>query len=371
MKLYEHEAKQLLERHGVGTPAADEQNEAVVKAQVLAKNRAEKGGVRFADTPKEAQDIRDRMQNMEIDGESVDSVLVEQQVDIEQEYYISFMYDTDFRAPVMLFSGDGGTGVEGRGADRLVVPEAETWRFREFLNNRVPSSELNPLSSTLVSAAKAFFEEDMRLLEINPLAQTPDGYVAVDALAELEDDASFRHNREFPERSELGREKTKRERAAERIDEDDHRGVAGKYIEMDGDIGMMLAGGGASLTNMDAMMEAGGQPANYTEYGGNPPTEKVYRLSKVIMDRDLNGLWHVGGTANNTDILRTMKGFVQALREEEPEYPIVVRRDGPHADEAFDLLRRVRQELDLRMKLYRNDTPMTQTAEELMEMIEA
>ena len=134
---------------------------------------------------------------------------------------------------------------------------------------------------------------------------------------------------------------------------------------------MMLAGGGASLTNMDAIIEYGGEPANYTEYGGNPPTEKVYRLSKVIMSKpDLKGLWHVGGTANNTDIYRTMKGFVQALEEIDPDYPIVIRRDGPNADKAFEMLREKKEELDLDMKLYRNDTPMTKTAEILMEMIE-
>ncbi|PSH00165.1 MAG: hypothetical protein BRC28_00960 [Nanohaloarchaea archaeon SW_4_43_9] len=134
---------------------------------------------------------------------------------------------------------------------------------------------------------------------------------------------------------------------------------------------MMLAGGGASLTNMDAMIEYGGEPANYTEYGGNPPTEKVYRLSKVIMSKPgLRGLWHVGGTANNTDIYRTMKGFCQALEDERPDYPIVVRRDGPNADKAFELLRETRERLDLNMKLYRNDTSMTETAETLMQMVE-
>ena len=66
-----------------------------------------------------------------------------------------------------------------------------------------------------------------------------------------------------------------------------------------------------------------------------------------------------------------MKGFVQALEEERPDYPIVVRRDGPHADEAFELLREKKEELDLDMKLFRNDTPMTQTAEVLMEMVES
>jgi citryl-CoA synthetase large subunit len=122
---------------------------------------------------------------------------------------------------------------------------------------------------------------------------------------------------------------------------------------------------------MDALISYGGQPANYTEYGGNPPTEKVYKLTKVILGKPgLKGCWHVGGTANNTDIERTMKGFCQALEEIQPDYPIVVRRDGPNADEGFELLRETRDKLDLNMKLFRNDTPMTKTAEVLMEMIE-
>ncbi|MFB6145374.1 MAG: ATP citrate lyase citrate-binding domain-containing protein, partial [Candidatus Nanohaloarchaea archaeon] len=71
-----------------------------------------------------------------------------------------------------------------------------------------------------------------------------------------------------------------------------------------------------------------------------------------------------------TDILRTMKGFVQALEEERPDYPIVIRRDGPNADKAFEMLREKKEELDLNMKLFRNDKPMTESAEDLMEMFE-
>jgi len=88
------------------------------------------------------------------------------------------------------------------------------------------------------------------------------------------------------------------------------------------------------------------------------------------MSKDIEGLLHVGGTANNTNILRTMKGFIQALKEEKPDYPIVIRRDGPQSDEAFELLREVREELNLDMKLYRNDLPMTKSAEILMEKLE-
>ena len=358
MKLYEHEAKKLLEKRGLKVP--EKEGEAyVVKAQVLASDRKKHGGIKFPESKKEAEKIAEEMKKSKIKGHEVNQVLIEEQIDIQEEYYMAFLWDTELRRPVMLFSEDGGSGIENREVQKTELGEENNFEELE--------EDLRPLAEKLF---ETFLEEDIEFLEVNPLAFDRENFVVVDAMIELEDDASFRHEWDFPERTEFAREKTEREIEAEKIDEDDHRGVAGKYTELEGDIGMMLAGGGASLTNMDALIEAGGKPANYTEYGGNPPTEKVYRLSKIIMSKELNGLLHVGGTANNTNILRTMKGFIQALREEKPDYPIVVRRDGPQADEAFELLLEVREELGLDMKLYRNDLPMTESAEKLMEMIE-
>ncbi|MFB6217190.1 MAG: ATP-grasp domain-containing protein [Candidatus Aenigmatarchaeota archaeon] len=370
MRLYENESKQLLQEYDVDIPGG-EGSSYVVKAQVLTQDRKKHGGVRFADSREEAEQVMEELKDSKVNGHEVNEVLIEAKTEIEEEFYAALMYDTGSRKPVLLFSSEGGSGIENRAVEKLEIEDIEQWRIREFLkDNGVKSSRIVKLSIELQKLAKCFLEEDARMLEVNPLAKTNDGYVAIDAMIDLEDDASYRHSRDYEERSEFGRSKTEREIRAEEIDKGDHRGIAGKYTELEGDIGMMLAGGGASLTNMDAIMAYGGEPANYTEYGGNPPTEKVYRLSKVIMSRpDLKGLWHVGGTANNTDIYRTMKGFCQALREEKPDYPIVIRRDGPNADKAFELLRETRDELNLDMKLFRNDTPMTQTAEELMKMV--
>jgi succinyl-CoA synthetase beta subunit len=374
VKLQEHEAKKILEEHGLKTPSRELNfgKNYVVKAQVLANDRKEKGLVKFASNLEEAEAVKQEMIGAEFQGQEVEEAVIEEKIDFDEEYYVSFIYDTDTRKPEMIFSSDGGSGIESREAEKLPLEDDSQFRFRQFLKEQgFEGKEIVKLGITLQKIFRTFLEQDARMLEINPLAKTEDGYVILDAMMDLDDDASYRHDRELPERSDLGREKTERELRAEKIDEEDHRGVAGKYTELEGDIGMMLAGGGASLTNMDALIEYGGEPANYTEYGGNPPTEKVYRLSKVIMSKPgLNGLWHVGGTANNTDILRTMKGFIQALEEEEPDYPIVIRRDGPNADQAFELLREKKEELDLNMKLYRNDTPMTKTAETLMEMVE-
>jgi citryl-CoA synthetase large subunit len=374
MKLHEHEAKQILQKHGLKTPSQqlDSAQEYVVKAQILANNRMEMDAIQFAKNVEEAEALKHEMMGAEFKGVEPEEVLVEKKLDFEGEYYVSFMYDTDTRNPVMIFSSEGGTGIEDREASKLVLKDGSSFRFRQFLKEQgFEGKKIIGLGSTLQKLFKAFLEEDARLLEINPLAETEEDYVVLDAMMDLEDDAAYRHDREFPERTATGEQKTERELEAEKIDEDDHRGVAGKYTELDGDIGMMLAGGGASLTNMDALIEYGGKPANYTEYGGNPPTEKVYRLSKVIMSKPgLNGLWHVGGTANNTDIYRTMKGFVKALGEVEPDYPIVIRRDGPNADKAFEMLREKKEKLDLNMQLFRNDKPMTESAEDLMELVE-
>ncbi len=370
MKLYENEAKELLERYGLETPGRDSDSY-VVKAQVLAKNRKQNDGIKFGDSLEKAESIAEEMKGSEVNSHQVEDVLIEEKVDFDQEYYVAFLYDTDTRSPALIFSNQGGSGIENRETDKLSFDTLDQWRIRQFLKTHgVESSELVGLASAIEKIGKTFLEEDARMVEVNPLVKTEEGFVVLDAMADLDDDASYRHSRDYPERSAFGREKTGREMKAEKIDEDDHRGIAGKYTELEGDIGMMLAGGGASLTNMDAIKSYGGEPANYTEYGGNPPTEKVYKLSKVIMSKQLNGLWHVGGTANNTDIYRTMKGFCKALREEKPDYPIVVRRDGPNADKAFELLREVRGEIGLNMKLYRNDTPMTETGKTLMEMVE-
>ena len=363
----------MLSQHGLDIPSQniDGDEERIVKAQIMANNRKDIGAVRFADNLEEAGDIKQDMLDSSFEGAEPDEVLVEEKIDFTEEYYVSFMYDTDSRTPSMVFSREGGSGIEDRNAEKFPIEESSQFRFRQILKQQgIEGDDLVRLGSVLQSLFEAFLEEDARLLEVNPLAETEDGYVVLDAMMDLEDDASFRHDWNFSDRTVMKREKTDREVRAEKIDEDDHRGVAGKYTELDGDIGMMLAGGGASLTNMDALIEYGGSPANYTEYGGNPPGEKVYRLSKVIMSKPgLNGLWHVGGTANNTDVERTMDGFIKALREEKPDYPIVIRRDGPHADEAFENLRKVREELDLNMKLFRNDKPMTESAEDLMEMV--
>ncbi|MFB6216089.1 MAG: ATP-grasp domain-containing protein, partial [Candidatus Aenigmatarchaeota archaeon] len=127
MKLQEHEAKQLLEKHGLEIPEQgldEKEKEYVVKAQILANHRKEMGGIKFAKNRKEAEAEKQEMIGGRLDTHEVKNVLVEEQIDFTEEYYVSFMYDTDTRKPAMIFSSEGGTGIEDREAEKLPLKDS-------------------------------------------------------------------------------------------------------------------------------------------------------------------------------------------------------------------------------------------------------
>ena len=170
----------------------------------------------------------------------------------------------------------------------------------------------------------------------------------------------------------MGRLPTDREIAVTKVDEGDdwYRGTAGKYIEMDGDIAILFSGGGASIANMDALMNVGLKPANYTEYSGNPPREKVAALSKIVLSKpELKGLWIAGGVANFTNVKETFLGIIDALDEIKPSYPIVIRRAGPFGKEGFDLMKECGERNGLDITMFGGEVSMGETAKILADKI--
>ena len=203
------------------------------------------------------------------------------------------------------------------------------------------------------------------LLEINPLAQTKTGYSCLDAHIELDDFAMSRHKeRAYSERfSNLGRPLTEREKSVKIASEADYHGTV-KYIELDGNIAFLAAGGGGSLTCMDALIDAGGQPANYTEFSGDPTEEKMSVLTKqAITQPGIMGCWIVGAVANFSRIDTMMSGIVKAFEEVNPKFPIVVRRAGPYEKEGLAILKEAAQKHGWDIEVYGAETPLTTTAE--------
>lgn len=379
MNLYEFEGKKLFAKHGIATPTGVvvrrgddvrskieelEIKNFVVKAQVLSGKRGKNNGIKFCDSVEEAVTACEELFNVNIRGQYVSALLVEEKLDIAEERYLSITYDTNKKQPVVIYSRQGGIDIED-------VPEEKIEKYWEDIRQEKIQAVV-PLAQELWNC---FLAEDTRLVEINPLVKTADGrWVAADAKVAIDDDAFYRHEewKELEPRTMMGRLPTEREIAVKKIDEGEkyYQGTAGKYIELDGDIAMILNGGGASIANMDALIKVGLKPANYTEYSGNPPREKVYNLAKIVLSKPgLRGLWMAGVVANFTNVKETFLGIIDALDETKPTYPIVVRRDGPESQEAMELMHECAKRNNLHIKLFTKETSMGDTARVLAEMI--
>lgn len=391
MNLFEHEGKALLARHGLRVPrsflvrrgaraSADDVRAAgagplMVKAQVLSKDRAGRGGVLRRDDAEAALDAAQAFLASGLDSDAVEAVLIEEAVSAVREAFLSCVHDSGLRGPALLFAPDGGTGVEASRAVRRFAldardPTAMPAECREALETVSPS--LVPSVRALI---EAFWTEDARQAEINPVAILDDGScVALDAKITLDAAAAFRHP-EWQAYGGLARSATSpREAAARAIDagERGDRGTAGTYREMDGDAAVLLSGGGASLAVMDEMARAGLRPANYAEYSGNPPRERVRALARIVLSKPgLRGLLVAGGIANFTDVKETFAGIVEALEEARPTFPIVVRRAGPGDDEGLELMRECADRLGLRLALHGKETTLAEAVAGLKEMMDA
>jgi len=393
MILYEYEGKKMLSEAGIAVPngqviESPEQKvplnyPIVLKAQVLSGKRAQAGGIVMVEKPEQLESKLKGLLGQVINKEKATKVLAEEKIDFEKEYYISLAYDTNTRGPILTISEEGGTGIEEREVKiypvdpiKHILCHSERSEESSMVGEDPSGRDFDPQDDNfllphelLQKLIDLFFAADSLLLEINPLVLTRAGkWVALDAKIKLDDAAAGRHSDwNFPSRSAPGHTPTQNEIEAKKIDEGDYRGVAGSaYFDLPGDIAVLASGGGASLAAMDALIKVGGKPANYTEYGGNPPREKVAKLTKVVLGKpNLNGLWVVGALANFTNIYETLSGFIEGLREAEKllgkkfDFPIVIRRAGPEDQKARQMLKRVK---DFDLHIFGEETSITESA---------
>ncbi len=386
-KLKEFEGKELLKKFSINIPKSklitnleeiSNVNKTVAKAQILSGKRAINNGVKICNSNEELKDYVKEILNRKILNETVKEILIEEKIDIIEEHYIAFMFNTKEKCPQLIISKNGGINIEEihrenphniliRNINPLTgLKKEEIIRELKKLN----FNNIEDLADTILKLYKCFEDSDLKLLEINPLAfSSSSKYIALDCVAIIDSEALKRHDFNFPPRIGF-REPTAREIEARKIDEDDYRGVAGKtFLDLDGDIAILASGGGASIVCMDALLTYNGKPANYTEYSGNPSKEKVKKLALLVLSKpNLNGLWIVGGTANFTDIEETFKGLIEAFEEINPKYPIVIRRAGPKDKEAFQLMKDASIKNNWNIHLYDENTPMTITARTIVDL---
>lgn len=352
MKLCEYEGKALFQKYGITVPRfelihPDTTQTALeyplmLKSQVPTSDRKAKGGIVHLKSAEEFVAAKEKLFALPVDGHLPELLLAEETIVFEKEVYVSFSYSTAHRGAVLALNARGGTGVHEANITPVdILDELSSATLRDALV-RADVEATAGVIAVIQQLWKLFREEGVLMAEINPLFLMADGRAVAGDAKVIHDDALT--------------------------------GISERpFIELGGDIAVIASGGGASMLNIDILMRAGGKPANYVEYSGNPKREVVEELTmRVLAQPGLRGAWVVGGTANFTDIFETMSGFVDGLRKitPKPTYPVVIRRDGPRQEEARAMLMEVVAREGFNMHVFGSEISMVESAARLMKLME-
>ena len=353
MKLFEYEAKNILAKYGIATPKGELATSVsqaceiasklkppfVVKAQVLVAGRGKAGGILFADSIQEIEKTAEKLLNLRIKGIPVQSVWIEEKIQIKKELYFGLTVDRFNRSYVAIASAVGGMEIEEVAAKTpekvirfLINPQIG---FRSFHARQIAKSieyngnQLSVLEKIFENLYRAGMNYDAELIEMNPLAETFDGkFVAADARIIIDDNALFRHQ-EYKERI-LESELTPQEIEAAKND------LA--YVKLDGNVGVIGNGAGLVMATLDTIQYYGGKPANFLDVGGGAPSEKIATALRIVLsDLDVKALFIniLGGITRCDEVA---KGILEAREKVGIKKPMVIRLVGTNEDEGKRIL---------------------------------
>ena len=360
MKIHEYQAKTILARHGVSTPLGEVVSSAaeagdvahrlagrvVVKAQIYAGGRGQGGGVKVAETPEDAVRIAGEMIGMTLvtaqtgpQGRVVSRLLIEEGIEIADEFYLGLLIDRSKRQPLMMASSAGGMEIERVAAEspelikRMHIDPGSglaLFQARRLADGiGLAGSASRRAISLMRSVYGAFRAEDASLVEINPLVVTVSGEVlALDAKMTFDDNALFRH----PELEQL------RDLSEEEELEVEASKESLNYIRLDGTIGCMVNGAGLAMATMDIIKLTGGEPANFLDVGGGATVDQIRAAFRILSSdtRVRAVLINIFGGILRCDVLAA--GVVGAVQEFGLTLPVVIRMEGTNVDEGRRIL---------------------------------
>jgi succinyl-CoA synthetase beta subunit len=355
VKIHEYQAKEVLRKYGVPTPqgipcfSVEEAEDAVrklggkvwvVKAQIHAGGRGKGGGVKVAKSPEEVKTWASKILGMQLvthqtgpEGQKVRRLLIEEGADIQKELYVGIVVDRVTQKVCVMASSEGGMDIEEVAAKTpekihkvFIDPErgltdAEADDIAAKIG--IPAASIAKARAVLQGLARAFWDSDASLAEINPLILTGSGdVIALDAKMNFDDNALARH----PEIT-----------AMRDLDEEDPFEIEASkhdlsYISLDGNIGCMVNGAGLAMATMDTIKLYGAEPANFLDVGGGATADKVTAAFKIMLsNKKVKAiLVNIFGGIMKCDTIAT--GIVSAAREVKLGVPLVVRMKGTNED---------------------------------------
>ena len=391
--LYEYQGKELLKMVGIPVPeggiaatprdahslAKKIAKPVAIKAQVWATGRFAAGGVKFAETPEEAEHLTREMLKAGIKGLKVENVLIEEKISVEREFYCGVIINDSYKVkgPVLIFSSRGGTGIEEiaakypeevKRANVDILKGVDIEDIKKMVDGLpITGNFIGPLSQVVCGIYQAFEKYDLRSIETNPIVVTRDGKLyAADCHAVIDDASVFKHPElgiEYPR--DIGRYPTELEKVAWQIEKEDFRGT-GYFVQMvkeikpdEGYVGFHGIGGGGAMLGADALIRHGLKIADFADTSGNPTASKVYRIVKLIFSQpDIEGYILMGAVVANQDQWHHANALVRALREElthRPGFPVVLLIAGNKEKESLEILREGLKGTPGRVEIYGRD----------------
>ena len=352
MDLFEYQGKSLYANYDIAHPNSFLVNKiedleqgfnlnypVVVKAQVQVGGRGKAGGIKLATNNDELITHTNEILGMDIKGHTVEKILIEEASDIKEEYYLSFTLDRSEKKYLMMLSAKGGMDIEAvaeENPDDLTMIHIDPSKELDeaVLIYAITNSKLNQdyqsdLVAIITRLFKLFISGDCDLVEVNPLAITSSGVMALDSKVSLDMNAKYRH--EDFDQIEKDIPIPPSEKSAK------EKGL--NFIKLDGSVGIIGNGAGLVMSTLDVVAEYGGSAANFLDIGGGAKAETVSAALEVLeTDDSVSSVFiNIFGGITRCDLVA--QGIVEATKGKDLKWPIVIRLDGTNATEGLKILR--------------------------------
>ena len=352
MDLFEYQGKSLYANYDIAHPNSFLVNKiedlehgfnlnypVVVKAQVQVGGRGKAGGIKLATNNDELITHTNEILGMDIKGHTVEKILIEEASDIKEEYYLSFTLDRSEKKYLMMLSAKGGMDIEAvaeENPDDLTMIHIDPSKELDeaVLIEAITNSKLNldyesDLVAIITRLFKLFISGDCDLVEVNPLAITSSGVMALDSKVSLDMNAKYRH-KDF-DQIEKDIPIPPSEKSAK------EKGL--NFIKLDGSVGIIGNGAGLVMSTLDVVAEYGGSAANFLDIGGGAKAETVSAALEVLeTDDSVSSVFiNIFGGITRCDLVA--QGIVEATKGKDLKWPIVIRLDGTNATEGLKILR--------------------------------
>ena len=355
MNLHEYQAKQLFADYGIAIPqgqmiddlaqledalASIDSTGWVVKAQIHAGARGKAGGVKLVKSVDEAKEaaaslLGGKLATIQTAGKAlpINSLLIEQTLDIQQELYLSLLVDRVTRTHTFVISAAGGMDIEEvaeTAPEKILSVHIDPtvglmpYQCREVaFALGLKAEAFKQLGQMMQAFYKLALDKDVSQVEINPLVLTGENKLyALDAKVNIDSNALYRQAGLVAMR-DMSQEDEREAKASE------HQL---NYIALDGDIGCMVNGAGLAMATMDLIKLNGGSPANFLDVGGGATPERVAEAFKLILSsKEVKSiLVNIFGGIVRCDLIA--EGIIQAVQEVGLEIPVVVRLEGTNVE---------------------------------------